>query len=571
MLAAIKHDGYILMKKKNHKHGPHSKQEVVELSEDEYSELITRLESNDLNAADHQLLLKCLRFMSWLQTSLMHTKITISKLQKLFSIMPAKRSSRAKHRRDKKPKTDAADNNNDDEPGGVGLNNHVDVSGASTKGDAKAKRRNGRVCTNDYTNKEIIDVAHESLSVGDDCPEQCGGRLYAVMPGSIIRIKGQSESRVLHYQVEKLRCALCQKLFSDELPHSAGTSKYDARFKAQVAVRKYYLGVPYYCAERYQQLLGMPLSDSTQWNLAEEVADCTYPILNCLEKLMVQGELVYFNDTKARILSWTQFLKDNPDHKRRGCFTTAIIGEYQHHPITLYRTSLKHAGENMDDLLNHRNKSEPPIKAMSDALNANTPKQHKVVQINCLAHGIRKFIDIAHYFENECEIAIDALCKVFELDEQTRSMSNEARLKFHQQHSRPIMDKLKAWLHQQLDEHFVEENSHLGKAIAYLINHWSELTAFLRIPGAPLENNKAERALKLPIRNRKTAMFNKTEHGAAVAAQLQSLIQTCVDNNINPIDYLVACQVHKSCVFKEPQRWLPWNYHENINLQATAA
>lgn len=560
------------MKKKNREHTPYSKPDAVELTEAEYKVLTTRVETRELAEEDWQLILKCLQFMRWLQFSLHHTKITINKLQKLFSIMPTKRSSRAKHQRDKKAKANnAADNNdNDEEPGGAASTDDIAASNSPSEIDVKSTRRNGRISAGDYADKEVVDVAHDSLSAGDNCPSLCGGRLYAVTPGSVIRIKGQSESRVLHFELEKLRCALCQKIFNAELPHDAGRSKYDERFKAQVAVRKYYLGVPYYCAERYQLLLGMPLSDSTQWTLVEEVADCTYPILNCLEKLIVQGELVYFDDTRARILSWTKFLKDNPDHKRRGCFTTAVIGKYQHYPITLYRTSLKHAGENMDDLLRSRDKSAPPIKAMSDALSANTPKQHKIIQINCLAHGIRKFIDIAHYFEQECDIVIDALCQVFDLDEQTKNMSDEARLKFHQQHSQPIMQKLNVWLHKQLDENLVEENSHLGKAIAYLINHWVELTAFLRIPGAPLENNKSERALKLPIRNRKTAMFNKTEHGAAVAAQLQSLIQTCVDNNINPVDYLTACQEHKSCIFKEPQQWLPWNYHENINPQAKA-
>jgi hypothetical protein len=92
----------VAVKNKDHKQASQTKPDVVELSEDEFNSLITRLESNDLSALDHQLLLKCLRFMRWLQLSLRHTKITISKLQTLFSITPFKRSSLAKHLRDKK-------------------------------------------------------------------------------------------------------------------------------------------------------------------------------------------------------------------------------------------------------------------------------------------------------------------------------------------------------------------------------------------------------------------------------------------------------------------------------------
>jgi len=43
----------------------------------------------------------------------------------------------------------------------------------------------------------------------------------------------------------------------------------------------------------------------------------------------------------------------------------------------------------------------------------------------------------------------------------------------------------------------VEPNSGLGQAIAYLLKHWEKLTLFLREPGAPLDNNLCERALKI--------------------------------------------------------------------------
>jgi len=55
----------------------------------------------------------------------------------------------------------------------------------------------------------------------------------------------------------------------------------------------------------------------------------------------------------------------------------------------------------------------------------------------------------------------------------------------------------------QLAEHKTEPNSGLGKAISYLLNHWPKLTLFLRQPGAPIDNNIAERALKKAILNRR--------------------------------------------------------------------
>jgi hypothetical protein len=46
------------------------------------------------------------------------------------------------------------------------------------------------------------------------------------------------------------------------------------------------------------------------------------------------------------------------------------------------------------------------------------------------------------------------------------------------------------------EEKLVEPNSALGGAIRYMLNHWEKLTLFLREPGAPLDNNLCERALK---------------------------------------------------------------------------
>lgn len=124
------------------------------------------------------------------------------------------------------------------------------------------------------------------------------------------------------------------------------------------------------------------------------------------------------------------------------------------------------------------------------------------------------------------------------------------------------MDELYAWLNKQLDDKLAESNSSLGKGIKYMLNHWEALTQFLRIPGAPLDNNILEQALKIPIRIRKNSMFFATEHGAYVGSMLLSLICTCMAANKNPVEYLTALQINKTQVVKEPHLWMPWNYQD---------
>ncbi len=103
----------------------------------------------------------------------------------------------------------------------------------------------------------------------------------------------------------------------------------------------------------------------------------------------------------------------------------------------------------------------------------------------------------------------------------------------------------------------------LGKAFQYLLNHWEDLTRFLETPGAPLDNNTVERALKLIIRQRKNSLFYANAHGAYVASLLTSLIATCVQAGVNALEYLVALQEHRSDVSRNPADWLPWNYQDN--------
>jgi hypothetical protein len=151
---------------------------------------------------------------------------------------------------------------------------------------------------------------------------------------------------------------------------------------------------------------------------------------------------------------------------------------------------------------------------------------------------------------------------VFDHEEYARieQLTAQERLAYHQRQSGPIMKKLKRWLERQTAERRVEPNSSLGKAITYMLDHWDTLTRFLHHLGAPLENNVAERALKLAIRQRKNSLFYATEHSAYIASILSSVIATCVQAGVNALDYLVAVQEHRHAVFSNPTAWLPWNY-----------
>jgi len=108
----------------------------------------------------------------------------------------------------------------------------------------------------------------------------------------------------------------------------------------------------------------------------------------------------------------------------------------------------------------------------------------------------------------------------------------------------------------------------LRQAIAYMHKHWDQLTLFLRHPGAPLDNNICEQALKKAILHRKNAYFYKTENGAHVGDLFMSLIHTCELNGVNPFDYLTELNKHADELSAHPADWMPWTYRDTLAKQA---
>ena len=153
-----------------------------------------------------------------------------------------------------------------------------------------------------------------------------------------------------------------------------------------------------------------------------------------------------------------------------------------------------------------------------------------------------------------------------EIPEELWSQATELaeRLLRHQKESGPRMKALQDWMARQFAEHTVEPHSGLGQAISYMQNHWEKLTLFLRVPGAPLDNNITERILKKAILHRKNALFYRTLNGARVGDLFMTLIHTAELHKIEPFHYLVSLLRHAAKVALDPAAWMPWNYTEAL-------
>ena len=419
-----------------------------------------------------------------------------------------------------------------------------------------------------FTGANKVAVAHATLHAGDRCPECLEGKVYRQKePATLVRFVGHAPLEATVFEMERLRCNACGEVFTADEPETAGPAKYEETAVAMVALLKYGTGVPFKRLERLQEHLGMPLPATTQWDLVAAAAQLMRPVLEELIRQAAQGSVMHNDDTGMRILHLTR----EPGGKRTGTFTSGIVSLVGAWTIALFFTGWKHAGENIAEVLKQRASELPAPIQMCDALSRNAPKGVETLMANCLAHGRRQVVDVVDNFPEECRYVLETLGGVYHYDALAgeRELSPEDRLRFHQEHSGPLMKGLHEWMEAQLAEHKTEPNSGLGKAISYLLNHWPKLTLFLRQPGAPIDNNIVERALKKAILNRKNALFYKTLNGAGVGDLFMSLIHTCELNGANPFDYLSELQRHSEELKRHPSEWMPWNYRETLARLAT--
>ncbi len=416
-------------------------------------------------------------------------------------------------------------------------------------------------------------MPHESLKAGDACPSCHTGTVYeSVAPARLVRVQGQAPLGATVYELQKLRCHLCGEIFTATAPPNVGPDKYDAASASMIALLKYGTGLPFNRLERLEGNLGIPLPAATQWDIIERRGELIEPAFEELIRQGAQGQVVHNDDTTMKILALAALSREGAetDHKdRTGVFTSGIVSILGEHRIALFFTGRRHAGENLTAVLQRRARDlDRPIQ-MCDALSRNLPdlpEELGTIVAHCLAHGRRQFVNVAGSFPDECLHVLTLLKQVYKTDAlaKARGMTAPQRLAFHKAHSASAMEQLKSWLTAQIEQRKVEPNSSLGAAVNYMLTHWNELTLFLREPGAPLDNNLCERALKKAILHRKNAYFYKTGHGARMGDLFMSLIHTCELNGVNAFDYLTQLHQHSNELSAHPADWMPWSYHQTL-------
>ena len=550
--------------------------EPTEIRYEELEAILSRSRTGPLSAEDHAQLEAVIHTLAFLTQQLEAKGTTLARLRKLIFGSSSEKTKDVLAAPEAPKEARGADSDKS------AASPESAVKKESSEESRAPKAGHGRHGAAAYTGAELVRISHATLKHKDACPCCLTGKVYTqTTPLKLVRIKGVGPLVAQVFELERLRCNLCDEIFAAASPEGVGDEKYDASAVAMIGLMKYGYGMPF---ERLGQLmghLGIPLPSSTQWELVRDKTEVLKPVWEELIGQAANGDVLYNDDTRARIVDLSAKLNADKKaatgkqakDKRVGVFTTGLVSTAEDgHEITLFFSGEKHAGENLARVLAERDPElDPPIQ-MCDGLSANTSGDFEALLARCLVHARRKFVDVAHNFPAQTRTVLETLRQVYVNDAETKAqgMNAQERLAYHQHTSGPLMQDLDDWLEAQFEERLAEPNSSLGDAMLYMQTHWEELTLFLREPGAPLDDNIVERALKRAIRHRKNSLFYKTVKGAEVGDVWMSVVYTCERAGANLWDYLLALLKNPDAVKAHPEEWLPWNFGEALERVAQA-
>ena len=347
-----------------------------------------------------------------------------------------------------------------------------------------------------------------------------------------------------------------------------------------IGLLKYGSGMPFNRLEGLQGDLGIPLPASTQWDIIHAKAEKITPALEELIRQAAQGEVLHNDDTTVKILEFMgarakeqvlaeEAAEDSAEKEtsdRRGMFTSGVVSAKEGRKIALFFSGRKHAGENLADVLAERSQTLAAPIQMCDALTRNLPAELETIVAHCLAHGRRRFVEVADRFPEQCRLRAGVVggglsqrrhrapAEVVALGAAALSSNGE----------RPGDGGTSRLAWPAVGGPAGGAELVVGRGDFVHAEALGATDAILRVPGAPLDNNVCERALKRAILHRKNALFYKTRRGAHVGRLVYEPDPHLPIVSSEPFDYLTELERHADDLSANPERWMPWNYRETL-------
>ncbi len=306
---------------------------------------------------------------------------------------------------------------------------------------------------------------------------------------------------------------------------------------ADVVVRKFVDGLPYYRQEAIHAREGIDLSRQTMSGWVIQLHERLSPLMAAMKQFLYQGRVIHIDETRLQVLNEPG--KENTQLSYMWVYGGGPPGK----PVIWYQYADSRSGKTPVEFL-YPQGEDPPDGAMYlvtdgyDGYNALSKAPGILGHAACWAHVRRKFIDATHGRKNTAAAhqMVALIRKLYQVERAAREKTPEERKAIRQVQSEPILNKIKAWLDEKVVK--VLPKSPLGVAITYTLGLWPKLTRYLEDGHIEIDNNRTENAIRPFVIGRKAWLFSGSPRGAHASATLYTLVESAKANGLEPWAYL---------------------------------
>ena len=374
---------------------------------------------------------------------------------------------------------------------------------------------------------------HTHMPEQDGCPD-CGGQLRELGQDAAEMLEYVRASfKVIRHVRPKLRCVACERIVQAPAPaRPIDRGLAGPGLLAHVLVSKYADHQPLYRQSEIYAREGIDLDRSTLAGWVGASSDLLAPLVDALRKHVLSASKLHADDTPVPVLApgtgktktgrlWTYVRDDRPSAD-----TSA--------PAVWFAYSPDRKGEHPKRHLEHLTGT---LQADAYAGFHHLYDTGRISEAACWAHARRKFheIHVAHPSPTTTE-ASERIAVLYAIEQEIRGSTPELRHHIRQTRAAPLLATMHTWLENTLAK--LSKKSDTAAAIRYALSRWRALTRYLDHGTLEIDNNAAERALRVVALGRKNFLFAGSDQGGDRAAAMYSLLGSAKLNGLDPEIYL---------------------------------
>jgi transposase len=339
--------------------------------------------------------------------------------------------------------------------------------------------------------------------------------------------------KVLRHVRLKYACPCCEAhvVTASKPKQLLGKSIAAPGLLAYVATAKYQDALPLYRQSAIFQRLGVELDRTTLANWMIRCGEAIEPLINRLTEHILSLPLVQMDETPVQVL------KEPGKTAESKSYMWVLGAGPPDQRSVIFRYDASRSGSVPKDML-----GDYQGALMVDGYEGYGAvcNDSGLLRLGCWAHARRKFVAAKKIQPKgkagRADQALAHIQKLYAIERHTKEMSPEERHAYRNEHARPILEKLSAWVEKTMPR--VPPKSAMGKALHYLHQQWPRLVAYLENGAYPIDNNRIENAIRPFAIGRKNWLFANSQAGARASANLYSLIESAKGHGLEPYRYL---------------------------------